>query len=146
MGSGLKKAQRGAQQFALTIKNTISYFHYLMDEWSDRRFKIYVQQEKVLGNFTMKWNEGWNYQILFNLNSAYISLPFLYWYHACLNNTITWNTNSKRNQSLNIRGCWKKVGSCAELRGTLVCAWRRVSIYKSMVCSEVCLVYISLWT
>ena len=30
-----------------------------------------------------------------------------------------------------IWGCWKKVGSCAELRGTLVRAWR-VSIYITL--------------
>ena len=29
-----------------------------------------------------------------------------------------------------IWGCWKEFGSCAEPRGMLVHAWRRVSIYK----------------
>ena len=37
-------------------------------------------------------------------------------------------------------GYWKEVWSHAEPRGALVCAWRRVSISNSMVCSEVCLV------
>ena len=35
------------------------------------------------------------------------------------------------------RGCWKEVWSHTELRGTLVCAWRRVSINisKNVVCA-----------